>query len=197
MGFSNLISWFIIITDCRDAERARRHRHPDLGAGGRGAAPDRRRVHLCRIRRRHHRDRPARGSGTGRLGRLCLGEALGWPTGLSRLPRDAKAFYGTIAVATLIGVFINFIDLDPIKALFWSAVIKRRRRGAADGRDHDHGQAEAGHGSVRPAAAAVGDGLAVDRGHGGGRSRHVRDLVRALGGVRAPIVLSVGGISQR
>ena len=53
----------------------------------------------------------------------ALGEAFGWPTGLSRLPKDARAFYGTIAVATLIGVFINFVHLDPIKALFWSAVL--------------------------------------------------------------------------
>ena len=53
----------------------------------------------------------------------ALGEALGWPTGLSRRPQDAKAFYGTIAVATMIGVFINFIRIDPIKALFWSAVL--------------------------------------------------------------------------
>ena len=53
----------------------------------------------------------------------ALGEAFGWPTGLSRLPRDAKAFYATIAVATLIGIFINFVGLDPIKALFWSAVL--------------------------------------------------------------------------
>ncbi len=53
----------------------------------------------------------------------ALGEAFGWPTGLARLPLDAKAFYGTVAVATLIGAFINFVDIDPIKALFWSAVI--------------------------------------------------------------------------
>ena len=53
----------------------------------------------------------------------ALGEAFGWPTGLSRLPRDAKAFYATIAVATLIGIFINFVGLDPIKALFWCAVL--------------------------------------------------------------------------
>jgi Mn2+/Fe2+ NRAMP family transporter len=53
----------------------------------------------------------------------ALGEALDWPTGLSRLPLDARAFYGTIVLATLIGVGINFIDLDPVKALFWSAVI--------------------------------------------------------------------------
>ena len=53
----------------------------------------------------------------------AVGEALGWPTGLARRPLDARAFYGAIAAATLIGVLINFIDLDPIKALFWSAVI--------------------------------------------------------------------------
>src|ERR1700677_2408974 len=52
-----------------------------------------------------------------------LGEALDWPTGLDRLPLDARAFYGTIVVATLIGVGINFIGLDPVKALFWAAVI--------------------------------------------------------------------------
>ena len=53
----------------------------------------------------------------------ALGEALDWPTGLARSPLDAKAFYGAIAVATLVGVLINFVDLDPFKALFWSAVI--------------------------------------------------------------------------
>jgi NRAMP (natural resistance-associated macrophage protein)-like metal ion transporter len=53
----------------------------------------------------------------------ALGEALDWPTGLNRLPLDARAFYGTIIFATLIGVGINFIGLDPVKALFWSAVI--------------------------------------------------------------------------
>ena len=56
-------------------------------------------------------------------GAYALGEALGWPTGLDRKPLDAKAFYGTIAVSTLIGILINFVGLDPIKALFWSAVI--------------------------------------------------------------------------
>ncbi len=53
----------------------------------------------------------------------ALGEALGWTTGLSREPLDAKAFYATIAVSTLIGIGINFIGIDPIKALFWAAVL--------------------------------------------------------------------------
>jgi Mn2+/Fe2+ NRAMP family transporter len=53
----------------------------------------------------------------------AVGEALQWPTGLARLPREARAFYGTIGVATAIGVAINFIGIDPIKALFWTAVL--------------------------------------------------------------------------
>jgi len=56
-------------------------------------------------------------------GAYAIGEALGWTTGLDRKPLDAKAFYGTIAVSTLIGIGINFVGLDPIKALFWSAVV--------------------------------------------------------------------------
>ncbi len=48
---------------------------------------------------------------------------MDWSTGLDRLPLDARAFYGTIIVSTLIGVVINFVGLDPVKALFWAAVI--------------------------------------------------------------------------
>ena len=53
----------------------------------------------------------------------ALGEARGWPVGLARKPNQAKAFYGAIAAATLIGAVMNFTPIDPIKALFWSAVI--------------------------------------------------------------------------
>jgi Mn2+/Fe2+ NRAMP family transporter len=53
----------------------------------------------------------------------ALGEARRWPTGLARKPKEAKAFYATIVLATLIGVGINFSSVSPIKALVWSAVI--------------------------------------------------------------------------
>jgi Mn2+/Fe2+ NRAMP family transporter len=53
----------------------------------------------------------------------ALGEALRWRVGLARRPEHAPAFYGTIALATLIGAGVNFTALDPIRALFWSAVI--------------------------------------------------------------------------
>jgi NRAMP (natural resistance-associated macrophage protein)-like metal ion transporter len=53
----------------------------------------------------------------------AVGEALKWRVGLSQRPGRAPAFYGTIAAATLVGAALNFSPLDPIKALFWSAVI--------------------------------------------------------------------------
>ena len=53
----------------------------------------------------------------------AVGEALHWRVGLAQRPGRAKAFYGVIAVATLIGAGLNYTSLDPIKALFWSAVI--------------------------------------------------------------------------
>jgi NRAMP (natural resistance-associated macrophage protein)-like metal ion transporter len=53
----------------------------------------------------------------------ALAEAMQWEAGLSRPPNEARQFYATIVGGTVIGVGINFINIDPIKALFWSAVI--------------------------------------------------------------------------
>jgi Mn2+/Fe2+ NRAMP family transporter len=53
----------------------------------------------------------------------AIGEARRWPTGLDRRPTEAKAFYATIVVATAAGVLLNFSPIDPIRALFWSAVV--------------------------------------------------------------------------
>ncbi len=53
----------------------------------------------------------------------ALGEARRWPVGLDCKPRRAKAFYGTIVAATAVGALMNFTPIDPIKALYWAAVI--------------------------------------------------------------------------
>ncbi len=53
----------------------------------------------------------------------AVGEAFGWHVGLARKAKRAKAFYATLSVATLIGIALDFSPIDPIKALFWSAVI--------------------------------------------------------------------------
>lgn len=53
----------------------------------------------------------------------ALGEVMKWPVGLARRPKEAKAFYATLSIATLAGVALDFTPIDPIKALFWSAVV--------------------------------------------------------------------------
>ena len=53
----------------------------------------------------------------------AIGEARQWPTGLARRPKEAQAFYATLVLATLVGMIINFAPIDPIRALYWSAVI--------------------------------------------------------------------------
>jgi len=53
----------------------------------------------------------------------ALAEARKWPEGLARKPGKAKAFYGTIGAAMLIGIALNFSPINPIKALYWSAVV--------------------------------------------------------------------------
>ena len=123
MGYSNLISFFIIVTT---AATLHAHGITDIQTSAQAAEAL----------------RPIAGNftfilfaagiiGIGLLAvpvlagscAYVVGEALGWPTGLGREPKDAKAFYGTIAVATLVGIGINFVGIDPIKALFWAAVL--------------------------------------------------------------------------
>lgn len=53
----------------------------------------------------------------------AVAESFGWREGLNRRPREAKAFYAVIAVATLAGVAMNFFAINPMKALYWSAVV--------------------------------------------------------------------------
>ena len=56
-------------------------------------------------------------------GAYALAEAMGWKEGLERKTRDARGFYGVIAASVLIALVIQFSPIDPMKALFWSAVI--------------------------------------------------------------------------
>ena len=53
----------------------------------------------------------------------AFGEAYRWPVGLEKKPLAAPGFYWVIAVSTLVGVGLNAVHLDPVKALFWSAVV--------------------------------------------------------------------------
>src|SRR6201985_35198 len=53
----------------------------------------------------------------------AVAEAAGWKTGLDNMPWEARGFYTVIGAAVLLGLGIDYSPLDPIKALYWSAVL--------------------------------------------------------------------------
>ena len=53
----------------------------------------------------------------------ALSEEFGWKEGLSKKFKQAKGFYLIIAASTVVGLWVNFADVDPIKALIYAAVI--------------------------------------------------------------------------
>jgi len=53
----------------------------------------------------------------------ALSEGLGWKQGLSKKFKEAKSFYLIIASSTVVGLWINFMGLDPIRALYYAAII--------------------------------------------------------------------------
>lgn len=53
----------------------------------------------------------------------AVAETFAWECSLSDKPREAKQFYAVIAGSTLVGLLINFLGINPMSALFWTAVI--------------------------------------------------------------------------
>lgn len=123
MGFSNLIAFFIILTTAVTLHAAGK---TDIQTSAEAAQAL----------------RPLAGDfafvlfslgiiGTGLLAvpvlagsaAYAISESRGWKIGLEHPAREAVGFYSVIAVATVLGIVVDYSPLDPIKALFWSAVL--------------------------------------------------------------------------
>lgn len=123
MGFSNLVAFFIILTT---AVTLNMHGVTEIQSSAQAATAL----------------RPIAGDfafilfsagiiGTGLLAipvlagssAYAMAGAFKWRNSLERAPMQAKRFYGIIVVSTIIGVGLGFTPMDPIKALYWSAVI--------------------------------------------------------------------------
>ena len=53
----------------------------------------------------------------------AVGESRRWPVGLARKPKEAAAFYAVLALSGGIGIALNCTPINPISALYWSAVV--------------------------------------------------------------------------
>src|SRR6185312_2633397 len=53
----------------------------------------------------------------------AVSEAVNWKSGLNLKLKRAHGFYGIITIATIIGLIINFVGINPVKALVYSAVL--------------------------------------------------------------------------
>lgn len=123
MFFSNLVMYFIILasaatlhkagqTEIADAAEAAEALRPLAGNGATAL------LALGLI-------------GTGLLavpiltasGAFAFAQAFGKPYGLNKRPTEARAFYGVMAISTVAGLLINYFGINPVRALFWTAVI--------------------------------------------------------------------------
>ena len=53
----------------------------------------------------------------------AVSEAVNWKSGLNLKLKKAHGFYGIITIATIIGLIINFVGINPVKALIYAAVL--------------------------------------------------------------------------
>ena len=123
MFFSNLVMYFIILTTA-----ATLHAHGE--------------TRIETARQAAEALRPAAGAGaywlfalgligTGMLGvpvlagscAYAVAEAEGWRGSLDDTPRLARRFYAVLAVAMLVGLVLNYVGLNAVTMLFWSAVV--------------------------------------------------------------------------
>lgn len=124
MGFSNVVAFFIILTTAVTLHAADAGKAINTSADAAGAL------------------QPLAGNlafvlfalgiiGTGLLAipvlagsaAYAVAETFQWRASLESRPQHAPRFYLVLAVATILGILLYFVGLDPIRALFWSAVI--------------------------------------------------------------------------
>jgi Mn2+/Fe2+ NRAMP family transporter len=53
----------------------------------------------------------------------AFAETFGWRRGLDHKLRGARYFYGVIVLSTALGAALDFLDVNPVRALYWSAVV--------------------------------------------------------------------------
>jgi len=53
----------------------------------------------------------------------AFAETFGWKQGLDQKLKNARSFYGVIVLSTVVGIALDFADVNPVKALYWTAIV--------------------------------------------------------------------------
>ena len=102
----------------------------------------------------------------------AVAEALDWKTGLDNMPWQARGFYSVIGAAILLGLGIDWSPIDPIKALYWSAVLNGVIAVPMMAALMSVALQPPQDGRIPRRLGAGRAGLAFHRGDGGGRGHH-------------------------
>ena len=104
----------------------------------------------------------------------AVAESFEWSSGLDAKVHEAREFYGIVAIATIGGVILNFLHLDPMRALVWSAEINGVIAIPIMAVMMMLGGPTRHHGAVRHSAEVARPGLDGDRSDDGQRAGDVR-----------------------
>jgi len=53
----------------------------------------------------------------------AFAETFGWKQGLDQKLKNARYFYGVVVLSTVVGIALDFADVNPVKALYWTAIV--------------------------------------------------------------------------
>ena len=123
MALSNLIMYFIIMTTAatlhahgiKHIETAQQAAEALRPLAGKGA--------YLLFTLGHYRHGHARRPVLAGSCAYAIAEAMAWAASLEHPPRVAAKFYAVLGVAVLIGIWLDYLGLDAVKMLFWSAVV--------------------------------------------------------------------------
>lgn len=123
MALSNIVAFFIILTT---AATLHAHGQTDVSSAAQAAkalaplaGPWAEAIFACGIIGTGMLAVPVLAGSAG----YAMAEARNWPMSLERKPENAARFYVAIAAATLAGIGLNFLHINPIRALYWAAVL--------------------------------------------------------------------------
>ncbi len=124
--------------------------------------------------------------GTGMLGvpvlagssAYAISEAMAWKASLEAKPRLAPKFYSVVALAMLVGLALDYLGVDAVKMLFWSAVANGSSGAPADCAGGAADQRPGRDGPTRESAMAALDGLGCRRGDVRSSRCHVRGRLK-------------------